>query len=69
MYLCARVRGRVPRFRSELHLTGIQGRNNLFHALLVLLWFVRERHGHLDEFAERHLGPYGLNILRVLAWR
>ena len=47
----------------------MQGRSNLFHALIVLLWAFRTTSkGVLDDNASRDLGPNGLNVLRVLTW-
>ena len=47
----------------------MQGRSNLFHALIVLLWAFRSTSkGVLDDNASRDLGPNGLNVLRVLTW-
>lgn len=57
-----------PRLNLSPHLQ--QGRNNVFHAIVVLLWHVWKRHnGMLDEFADVSLDTYGLNMLRILSWR
>jgi hypothetical protein len=44
-----------------------QGRNNLFLAIVAMLWYVKtERHGRIDTEADQSLSRAGLNVLQIL---
>ena len=50
--------------------TRLQGRANLFQAIVVFLWFAKEKNKSvLDDEAKRELGDYGLGLTRILAWK
>jgi hypothetical protein len=50
--------------------TRCQGRANLFQAIVVFLWFAKEKNKSvLDDEAKRELGDYGLGLTRILAWK
>ncbi len=45
------------------------GRNNIFRALVLFLWFVREKQaGAIDSYSDYVLGADGFNMLRLLAF-
>lgn len=47
-----------------------QGRNNLFHALVVFLALARDRlQGAFDDESVRGLGDHGLGLLNILSWK